>query len=273
MGERFALSPKRTQCQSCGIVPELVMRHRLSMSDLILQDLQSKYRRGWQNHDAFLQPGTPSSMTSLICTRTIIFNSPSFLFQTLSLLFNDTSKGLTCPLTLNWLSDFPKAWYRWWSQVNFRSIVKSSENLREKKVQHCSRCCYNLLSTKDTRTAMWWCKVYLCLLLLIKQCQERYWDDMYLNLRCPIPVHGNPAYNLKQDQDCGKQKSQASRLSKFISLSFRWQEKVLRGHLEPEKSPSCMSFFSRSVLLRFLRGPSSLRVIQTTWNSTNSTHG
>uniref|UniRef100_A0A0C3TEV1 Choline/carnitine acyltransferase domain-containing protein n=1 Tax=Guillardia theta (strain CCMP2712) TaxID=905079 RepID=A0A0C3TEV1_GUITC len=74
---------------------------------------------------------------------------------------------------------------------------------------------------------------------------ERYWDDMYLNLRCPIPVHVNPAYNLKHDEDCGKPKSQASRLSKFISLSFRWQEKVLRGHLEPEKSPSCMSFFSR----------------------------
>eukprot|EP00960_Hanusia_phi_P062918 765304-Hanusia_phi.AAC.2 len=74
---------------------------------------------------------------------------------------------------------------------------------------------------------------------------ERYWDDMYLNLRCPIPVHVNPAYNLKQDQNCAKGNSQASRLSKFISLSFRWQEKVLRGQLEPETSPGCMSFFSR----------------------------
>ena len=32
---------------------------------------------------------------------------------------------------------------------------------------------------------------------------EKYWDDMYLELRCPLPVNVAPGYGLRPDADCG----------------------------------------------------------------------
>lgn len=73
---------------------------------------------------------------------------------------------------------------------------------------------------------------------------EKYWDDMYLELRCPLPVHVAPGYGLRPDADCGTDRA-LLRLAKFISATFRWQQKSLAGQMEPESSPSCMSFLQR----------------------------
>ena len=70
---------------------------------------------------------------------------------------------------------------------------------------------------------------------------EKYWDDMYLGLRCPLSVHVAPGYGLRPDADCGTDRA-LLRLAKFISATFRWQRKSLSGHMEPDAGLGCMSF-------------------------------
>ena len=85
---------------------------------------------------------------------------------------------------------------------------------------------------------------------------EKYWDDMYLELRCPLPVHVAPGYGFRPDADCGTDRA-LLRLAKFISATFRWQQKSLSGQMEPESPPSCMSFHNR--LLGTARVPKKAR--------------
>jgi hypothetical protein len=74
---------------------------------------------------------------------------------------------------------------------------------------------------------------------------EKYWDDMYLELRCPLPVNVAPGYGLRPDADCGTDRA-LLRMAKFIAATFRWQHKVLAGQLEPSvQTLGCMSFLSR----------------------------
>lgn len=73
---------------------------------------------------------------------------------------------------------------------------------------------------------------------------EKYWDDMYLGLRCPLSVHVAPGYGLRPDADCGTDRAML-RLAKFISATFLWQQKSLAGHMEPDQALGCMSFLSR----------------------------
>ena len=73
---------------------------------------------------------------------------------------------------------------------------------------------------------------------------EKYWDDMYLELRCPLPVHVAPGYGLRSDTL--KRGEEMLRLAHFISATFRWQHKSLAGEMEPDlKALGCMSFLNR----------------------------
>jgi hypothetical protein len=72
---------------------------------------------------------------------------------------------------------------------------------------------------------------------------EKYWDDMYLGLRCPLSVHVAPGYGLRPDADCKTDRA-LLRLAKFITATFRWQQKSLAGQMEPDASLGCMSFLN-----------------------------
>ena len=74
---------------------------------------------------------------------------------------------------------------------------------------------------------------------------EKYWDDMYLELRCPLSVHVAPGYGLRPDADCGTDRA-LRRLAKFTAATFRWQHKSLSGEMEPDvRTLGCMSFLAR----------------------------
>jgi len=85
---------------------------------------------------------------------------------------------------------------------------------------------------------------------------ERYWDDMYLGLRCPLSVHVAPGYGLRPDADCVKDRAML-RLAKFISATFLWQQKALAGLMAPDQAFGCMSFIGR--LLGTARVPKKTR--------------
>lgn len=79
---------------------------------------------------------------------------------------------------------------------------------------------------------------------------QKYWDDMYLELRTPSTLHVNVGYSLRDDNDKQGSRPQSRRLAKFILSSFLWQQKLIKGLAEPElsgkdRTPNCMAPLGR----------------------------
>ena len=69
---------------------------------------------------------------------------------------------------------------------------------------------------------------------------EKYWDAMYLELRCPSMINVNPHYVMADSPA----QTQLSRAAGFASGIARWWTKVTSGSLEPDaagKNLLCMS--------------------------------
>jgi hypothetical protein len=78
---------------------------------------------------------------------------------------------------------------------------------------------------------------------------EKHWDDMYLDLRCPLPINVSPGFSYRDDATIvNTPNAQSRRVARFVSSFFRFQKNLIEGGLEPElvPVPQCMYQFGRS---------------------------
>ena len=78
---------------------------------------------------------------------------------------------------------------------------------------------------------------------------EKYWDQLYLGDRSPLPLNSNPFYILQSEKGA----TQINRAAKFVNVTAKFWRKVVSGKLEADvevnrsknkANPLCMYQFS-----------------------------
>ena len=69
---------------------------------------------------------------------------------------------------------------------------------------------------------------------------EHLWDEMYLTLRCPNPIHVSPAYVLKPPSS-NASVSQTRRAACLIYSALQWYKRAQRGEFPEEVRSQCIS--------------------------------
>jgi hypothetical protein len=80
---------------------------------------------------------------------------------------------------------------------------------------------------------------------------EKHWDDMYLELRCPLPININPGFSFRDDPALqNAPNAQSLRVARFVAAMFRWQRRLMDCSLDPthvsSQTPQCMYQQGRS---------------------------